>query len=938
MGYWCFLHPVQILFFLEFGEGQFYALTKYVCNLLSGNNQMLLLLVSFAFSYEVYKNCTHMRFCRENINLTGQWTLKHPRFNKDNNEFTGNLYNNDINDELQLVIYRMQENSFRIQAIPLNREDFSRYNTSGNPLVINQSIINQHLQLSVSSNENQYILKSPDCQAEIQLSPFSITITDKYNSTIYLNANQGLVFEHKNQAVEPDLWPYYQNDTIIHGATAVGIDFSFKGKNTRLTGFPEADESINLIDTSEEPKRVTNVDYYSMYGHVPLVYGHSATQMLSFFWINPTDTFLKIQTDEANDRRNIRVLSEGGFLDIVVFTGKINTLIESYTDLTGKPDIPPMFTLGYHQSKWGYKNQTMVENVIDQLDANDFPVDVMWLDVDHLYNHGPFRFNRTAFPNPDELFKKLADRNRYLVRLNDPHIPTDETFPIYVEARDKNYFVRNSDGETQFKGHCWPGQSSWPDFLNPTVRDWWAKLYQYEANETAPNVYFWNDMNEPSIFNIVEGTFPKDLLFYNDYEEREIRSLYGLLMHSATYQGVINRYEDHNTRAFLLTRSWFAGSQKFTWQWSGDNTANFQMLHNSISMSIVTGLCGMPLTGADLGGFNGNTWDQLFYRWYQTGVLAYPLYRNHCHEDSEHREPYLFDNHTQNLVRNATKLRYQLAPLWYTALQTNHETGIPPVLPLFALYPEIDELHDVDDQFILGQSLMGAPITVEDTRTRKVIKPPGKWYDYYTGKEFNETTNIDVTDTSLPIYVRGGTITPMFTKVGSNMDETRASPLMLIVACDEHGEARGPLYIDDGISFNYQNGVYMNRWIVYRNNVITIEVRGEEEKELPEIAKNTYIKEIRFLGVKETPKFIDDALVYCEGEQCTMTGFELYPYQVTSNESKKKSYILYIVIGSVAGAIIIAVIVILVVKKFRGKTDYPDVDKQPATTKESLLA
>lgn len=886
---------------------------------------MIFIILSFCSSYEVYKKCSDMRFCYHNIDSVGSWTINNPQFNKDSNEFSAKLFNNGDDDDLKLVIYLMQNNSFRIRFLPTNQESFPRYKLSENPIIIDQEIINRHLPLTYKFESGKYFLNSETgIEAEINPNPFFITISDQFNSKLFINYNQNLVFEHKGEKVDPDYWPYYMNDTIKNGATATGIDFSFNGIQTRLTGFSETDESINFEDTKDEPKRFSNFDFYSDYGHVPLIYGHSTSEMISFFWLNPSDTFLQIKSDEEDDMRNVRVLSEGGYVDVVIFTGKIFSILESYTELTGRHEIPPLFSLGYHQSKWGYKTQTEVENVIDEFDRRNFPLDVFWLDVDHLHGHEPFRFNRSAFPNPNELFVKLQKQNRILVRLNDPHLPEDDTHEKYKYAMSHGYFVNKSDGVTPFNAVCWPGSSFWPDFLNPEVRKWWSSLYKYEANETASNVFFWNDMNEPSVFSTVEGTFPKENVYFGGYEEREIRSIYGILMESATHEGVVNRNDDKNQRPFLLTRSYFAGSQKYSWMWSGDNTANYDHLRRSIPMALVAGLCGMPMTGADLGGFNGNTNPQLISRWYQAGSLSYPLFRNHCHEDSEHREPYLFDDATFSLLKDSTVKRYEAAPLFYTAIHDSHKTGIPPVLPLFALYPEIDEMHDIDDQFILGQSLMVAPVLEENAKQKKIVKPPGIWYNLTNGQKLNDwsTVTIDVFNHSLPVFLKGGSILPLFSKVGMNMEQTSSGPIRLVVGCDNDGNANGPLYLDDGKTFNYEKGEFLNRMIVFKNGKIRIEKRDPVESSMPDSLKNTYINEISFFGLKEKPILVsDDAALSCndDGDQCTMNGFKLYPKDVTpddddddSDDEKISKKLFYkVVAGLVTGCVVLLITVIV---------------------------
>ena len=198
---------------------------------------MIFLFISFCFSYEEYKKCKDMRFCANNIDTIGKWSLSNFNFDEQKYEFTAKLLNNNTDDQLNLVIYLMQNNSFRVSFIPANQEKFPRYNLSQNSYVVNQEIINQHLPLNYSIANESRILYSDECKAEIHLSPFYIAISDKYNSKIFINYNQNLVFEHTGQQVPPDIWPYYKNDTIKNGATATGIDFAFQGIDTRIYGF-----------------------------------------------------------------------------------------------------------------------------------------------------------------------------------------------------------------------------------------------------------------------------------------------------------------------------------------------------------------------------------------------------------------------------------------------------------------------------------------------------------------------------------------------------------------------------------------------------------------------------------------------------------------------------------------------------------------------------
>ena len=296
-----------------------------------------------------------------------------------------------------------------------------------------------------------------------------------------------------------------------------------------------------------------------LYVSIPLVIAHSQTVSCGLFWLNPTDTFIDISTNEGS--RNLRVLSEGGYLDFVVFLSNPKGIVDQFTQLTGRPSMPPIFSLGYHQSRWGYQSQNEVDMVIRGLNEAKIPFDSIWLDLDHLYDKTPFGYAR-SFPLPENLISDLAENQRYLVRLCDPQLPHNSDHRQYKEARRKKYPVTLSTGAS-FTCDIWPKQCAFPVFLNPSCRYWWSTQFNYEVDISGTNVFNWNDMNEPSIFKNDQSTFPKSLIHYGNVENREVHNLYGLLNVASTQKGLINRNPGNSIRPFVLTRSIFAGVQRY---------------------------------------------------------------------------------------------------------------------------------------------------------------------------------------------------------------------------------------------------------------------------------------------------------------------------------------------------------------------------------------
>lgn len=224
--------------------------------------------------------------------------------------------------------------------------------------------------------------------------------------------------------------------------------------------------------------------------------------------------------------------------------------------------MPPLFSLAYHQCRWNYNDQDDVKNVNGGFEEHQIPMDVMWLDIEHTNDKRYFTWDSNKFPNSEQMIQELSSFGRKLVTIVDPHIKKDDSYHIYSEAKEKNYFVKDKSGG-QLDGWCWPGSSAWPDFLNEEVQKWWASKFLLENYKgTTLDTYTWNDMNEPSMFNGPEITFHKDSIHLNGFEHRHVHNIYGINLVKATYMGHLLR-SNGERRPFVLTRSTFAGSQRY---------------------------------------------------------------------------------------------------------------------------------------------------------------------------------------------------------------------------------------------------------------------------------------------------------------------------------------------------------------------------------------
>jgi len=484
-------------------------------------------------------------------------------------------------------------------------------------------------------------------------------------------------------------------DSKPHGPMSVGMELTFPSSK-HLFGLPEHASSTQLKTTKgadgvrhyNEPYRLYNLDVFeyeldetmALYGHVPFIVSQSmATGTVGAFWFNPTETFVDIEDDGVEGgATKAHFISESGIIDLFLLPGPDPaTMYAQYARLTGRMPLPPMFSLGYHQCRWNYRDEADVYQVHSKFEELDYPYDVLWLDIEHTDGKRYFTWDRKAFPNPKEMQKKLGSDGRRMVTIIDPHIKRDNNYYIHKEATALGLYIKDKKSENDFDGWCWPGSSSYLDFTTEKVRDWWAEQFQYNKYvESTPELFTWNDMNEPSVFNGPEVSMQKDLLNLNKCEHREWHNLYGMLFHRSTSEGLIKRNKGENVRPFVLSRAFFAGSQRYGAIWTGDNEAKWSHLEIAAPMLLGLNVGALSFVGADVGGFFGNTDAELMTRWMQAGAYQ-PFFRGHAHHDAKRREPWMFGDETMVRLRRAAVARYALLPYWYTVFWQAGVTGMP---------------------------------------------------------------------------------------------------------------------------------------------------------------------------------------------------------------------------------------------------------------------
>lgn len=507
-----------------------------------------------------------------------------------------------------------------------------------------------------------------------------------------------------------------------------------------------------------------------------------------------------------------------GPIDYYIIAGPtMREVVRRYTDLTGKAPLAPKWALGYQQSRWSYMSSAEVRDLVATFRKDQFPLDVVWLDIDYQDHNRPFTVNTTTFPDLKGLVKDMGDRGVKIVSIADLHVADlpNQGYKPYDEGMAGNYFVHAADGSV-YVGPVWPGPSVFPDFTDAKTRAWYGTNFKGLVDDGIAGI--WNDMNEPAIFDTPTKTMPLDNIHHIDSDQfaprdathAEIHNVFGMENTRATHDGLRKLRPDE--RAFVMTRASYAGGQRYAVTWTGDNNATWNHLKLAVHQMINLGLSGFSYGAADVGGFTGGPSPELLTRWFEIATFT-PIFRDHSSKGTPRVEPWVDGREQLAIRRRFVDERYRLMPYLYALADQNARTGDPIMRPVFYDYPQA--IHASCDQsmtFTLGRDLLIAPPPhMESPQTYDVCLPAGGWYDYWTGQKaaeakISETPKLDV----LPVFVRAGAILPRQPLVQSTA-ETPNGPLELDVYPGD--DCRGMLYADDGHSMAYEKGGFARQTV-----------------------------------------------------------------------------------------------------------------------------
>ena len=580
----------------------------------------------------------------------------------------------------------------------------------------------------------------------------------------------------------------------------------------------------------------------SLYGSHPFLIWKSKTEVFGVFVDYPGEIIFDVG---FTDKGLLTITTATDQLDFYFLEGSsINDLAKSFLSLVGKPFLPPRWSFGYHQSRWGYVTQEDVETIVEKFDTYQIPLDAVYLDLDYMDDFKVFTISEERFPKFVNMISSFKTKGIQVVPIIDPGVKIQKGYDVYEEGIKGKFFITGKDGQP-FQASVWPGLTHFPDFLNPKALGWWGSKYKM-LHDMGING-FWNDMNEPAIFYSPEGleksvktlveTATKDknlgikFLFLVDEVKKSQNSRDDMksMFHHTESQGMVSQDQVHNlfgmkmaqavkvgydsfapnVRYHLLSRSTYIGQHRFSGMWTGDNASWWEHLKLNIQQMCSLGLCGFYYAGADVGGFSFDSSGELLTRWNQLAVYM-PLFRNHSNLFCKPQEPWAFDGETLEHSRNSIRFRYALLPYLYSTYIEALESSRPPIRMLGFDFEQDSRARSLDDQFLCGESLLAAPILTNQSRGRMVYLPGGN-YIHWNVTSFADRSEVKILPQgdhyiasplgSTPLFLRENTLLPL-AEPGRNSDSFGPFLEVLGLVTDQ---AFFTIHWDDGVSKNLKD-------------------------------------------------------------------------------------------------------------------------------------
>ena len=730
-------------------------------------------------------------------------------------EYKGNLYPNEIVHYIRDKdrFYFTTQNGVILEITVIqDRTVRFRYATENNfhpdfSYAIAPEAKRGYNRLDILETKTEYIIETSVLQVLVDKKSLRTQISD-LNGNIINEDELGFHWEENYE---------YGGNTVKMGKITQNTE-SYYGMGDKAT---HSNLKGKRVDNWVTDSYAYGKDHDPLYKAIPFYIGLHSGQAYGIFF----DNSFRTHFDFAHERRSTTSFwAEGGEMNYYFFYGpEMFKVVRAYTNLTGAPELPPLWALGYHQSKWSYFPESNVKAITKKFRDLKIPCDAIYLDIDYMDGFRCFTWDKKRFPEPKRMIDELNEDGFKTVIMIDPGIKIDKDYWVYQEAMENNYFCKRADGP-YMKGKVWPGECNFPDFTNPEVREWWAELYKEFMAEIGVHAV-WNDMNEPAVMEVPTKTAPLDTR--HDYDghpcsHRKAHNIYGMQMVRATYEGV-KRYV-YPKRPLVITRAAYAGTQRYSSTWTGDNVATWE--HLWIANVQMQRMCmsGYSFVGSDIGGFAEQPNGELFARWIQLGVF-HPFCRVHSSGDHGDQEPWSFGKEITDIVRKFIELRYQLLPYLYTMFWRYSKEGIPMLQPIVCFDQEDTQTHFRTDEFIFGKQILVCPVQEPNAQGRRMYLPRGEWYNFWTdeivegGKEKWVVADLD----KIPMFIKAGAIIPKY-PIQQYVGELEIKELILDIYYSE-GEENSKVYEDGQDGYAYERGKYSLRKfkLLGKKNGLTIQ-------------------------------------------------------------------------------------------------------------------
>lgn len=654
--------------------------------------------------------------------------------------------------------------------------------------------------------------------------PYSVVTQPKHVGFSIEEFEETLVIKTKTIEVSINLNPFHLKFYDKSGKLLNEDDasFSISWLGTEVTNYKKLQPNEKFIGLGEKTGNLNragsaytnwNTDYFAygigddpLYMSIPFYLGIHNQAAYGIFFDN---THKSVFNFGASNNRFMYFSAEDGEIDYYfMHDDGVDKIISAYTKLTGRMEMPPMWSLGFQQCRYSYYPESEVLNLAQTFREKDMPADVIYLDIHHMEKYKVFTFDNEKFTDPKAMITRLKEKGFKVVVIMDPGIKTEESYAPFVEGLEKDLFVKYPDGEI-YEGQVWPGWCAFPDFTKEETRTWWGEKMKFYKDAGVDG--YWTDMNEPATWgqhtpNLIDFHYEGELVSH-----RKARNVYGMQMAKAAKEG--SELQAPNQRPFVLTRSGFAGIQRYAAAWTGDNTSSEEHMLAGVRLVNSLGLSGVAFSGYDIGGFAGEASKSLFARWMSIATFS-PFYRAHSMINSNDAEPWSFGEEVEEISRHYMKLRYQMLPTLYSNFFKSTQTGLPIAKSLAIDYPYDARVYEdmYQNQYLFCDSLLIAPIESSKEIT-KVYLPEGDWYYFFNDQKYsgNQIIYIDTPLSYLPVFAKAGSIIAMQSTI-SHTEASHDGILRLHIYTGKNSSTYLH-YEDDGFSKNYQQAEYFKREI-----------------------------------------------------------------------------------------------------------------------------